>query len=122
MKKEDYESLGTLEKMIYDYLEKALYENDYTIKLDEYRYRHDGYVSATVTFGGYIIRCSINHERGGYICWHCGNAMEKLMRNLPHIERKLVAQANRIIKENEAAYKQQRIIELENELKVLKSA
>lgn len=122
MKKEDYESLGTLEKMIYDYLEKALYENDYTIKLDEYRYKHDGYVSATVTFGGYTIRCSINHERGGYICWHCGNAMEKLMRNLPHIERKLVAQANRIIKENEAAYKQQRICELEKELAILKSA
>ena len=122
MKEEDYKSLGTLEKMIYDYLEKALYENDYTIKLDEYRYKHDGYVSATVTFGGYAIRCSINHERSGYICWHCGNAMEKLMRNLPHIERKLVAQANRIIKENEAAYKQQRICELEKELAILKSA
>ena len=122
MKKEDYEKLGALEKMIYDYLLKALYENDYSIVLDEYRYKADGYVSATITFGGYVMRCSINHERNGFVCWHCSGTMENLMRNLPHIERKLVAQANRMIKENEAAYRVQRIKELEQELEQLKSA
>lgn len=122
MKKEDYEKLGTLEKMIYDYLEKALYENSYTINLDEYRYKSDGYVMATLTFGGYEISCSINKNNHGFICWHCNLAMEKLMRNLPHIEKKLVAQANRLIRENEVVYKKQRIAELEAELKQLKSA
>lgn len=122
MKQEDYEKLGALEKMIYAYLLKALYENDYTIVLDEYRYKADGYVSATVTFGGYVVRCSINHERKGFVCWHCSGTMENLMKNLPHIERKLVAQANRLIKENEAVYKQQRIKELEEELANLKTA
>ena len=122
MKREDYEKLGTLEKIIYDYLLKALYENDYTITLDEYRYKADGYIGATLTFGGYVVRCSINHDRLGFICWHCSQTMEKLMRELPHIERKLVAQANRMVRENEAAYKKQRIIELEQELEQLKSA
>lgn len=120
MKREDYENLGALEKMIYDYLENALYENSYTIILDEFRYDSRNYVSATLMFGGYKIRCSIN--RGGYVCWHCDDTMEKLMRGLPHIIKKLIAQANRIIKENEAAYKQQRICELEKELAILKSA
>ena len=122
MKREDYEKLGTLEKMIYDYLKKALYENDYTLTLDEYRYKADGYVSATLNFGGYVVRCSINHDARGFICWHCSQTMEKLMRELPHIESKLVAQANRMVRENEVAYKKQRIIELEQELKQLKSA
>lgn len=120
MNKENYENLGALEKMIYDYLKNALYENSYTINLDEFCYGKDGYVSATLMFGGYKIRCSIN--RGGYIAWHTDNATEKLMRELPHIKKKLIAQANRIIKENEAAYKQQRICELEKELAILKSA
>lgn len=122
MKKEDYENLGLLEKMIFGYCLQALYDNDYTLELDEYRYKPDGYVSATLTFGGYVLRCSINHERKGFVCWHCSGTMENLMKNLPHIERKLVAQANRMIRENEAAYKQQRIIELEKELEQLKSA
>lgn len=120
MKKEDYENLGALEKMIYDYLENALYENSYTIILDVFCFARDGYTSATLMFGGYKIRCSIN--RGGYVCWHCNETMEKLVRNLPHIEKKLVAQANRIIKENEVAYRKQRICELEKELEILKSA
>lgn len=121
MKQEKYEQLGALEKMIYDYLEKALYENEYVLELDEYRYKPDGYVGATLTFGGYKLRCSINHERN-FVCWHCSGTMENLMKNLPHIERKLVAQANRMVRENEATYKQQRIIELEKELEQLKSA
>ena len=108
--------------MIYNYLLEAFYENDYTLVLDEYRYKADGYVSATLDFGGYVLRCSINHDRLGFICWHCSATMERLMRGLPHIERKLVAQANRLIRENEAAYKQQRIVELEKELELLKSA
>ena len=120
MEREDYEKLGALEKMIYDYLENALYENSYTIILDEFRYEPNGYVSATLMFGGYKIRCSIN--RDDYVCWHCDATMEKLMRGLPHIIKKLIAQANRIIKENEAAYKQHRICELEKELAILKSA
>lgn len=120
MKKEDYEKLGTLEKMIYDYLLKAWYENNYTINLEEFRYQRDGYVTATLMFDGCEIRCSIN--RGGYIAWHTGELIEKLMRELPHVKVKLIAQANRIIKENEAAYKQQRICELEKELAELKSA
>lgn len=122
MKQEDYEKLGALEKMIYDYLLRALYENDYSLVLDEYRYKADGYVGATLNFGGYVLRCSINHDRKGYVCWHCSGTMENLMRNLPHIERKLVAQANRLIKEHAEEYKQQRIMELEQELQQLKSA
>lgn len=120
MNRENYEKLGALEKMIYDYLLNAWYENSYTINLDEYCYARDGYVSATLIFDGCEIRCSIN--RGGYIAWHTGEPIEKLMRKLPHVEVKLIAQANRIIKENEAVYKQQRICELEKELAELKSA
>ena len=120
MKRENYEKLGALEKMIYDYLLNAWYENSYTINLDEYCYAHDGYTTATLRFDGCEIRCSIN--RRGYIAWHTGEIIEKLMRELPHVEVKLIAQANRIIKKNEAAYKQQRICELEKELARLKNA
>lgn len=120
MKKEDYENLGALEKIIFVYLENALHENSYTIKTDEFRYDLNGYVSAILMFGGYKIRCSIN--RGGFICWHCDDAMSKLMRGLPNIESVLIERANSIIKENEVSYKQQRICELEKELAILKSA
>lgn len=120
MKREKYEQLGALQKMIYDYLEKALYENQYTLELDKFKFDHNDYVSCALMFGGYKVRVSINKK--GYVCWHCDLSLESLLREIPHIEKKLVAQASRMIKENEAAYRVQRIKELEQELEELKSA
>ena len=120
MEKEVYEKLGTMERMIYDYLEKAFRENDYTIELDEPWFKSDGYVTGTLTFGGYAIRASLNEKR--YVCWHCDRTMERLIKAIPHIEVKLVAQAKRIINEMKPKLRQQRICELEKELAILKSA
>ena len=120
MKREDYEQLGTLERAIYDYMEKAFRENDYTIELDEPMFKPDGYVTATLTFGGYAIRASLNEKR--YVCWHCDRTMERLIKAIPHIEVKLVAQAKRIIKEMEPELRQKRIKELQDEINRLKIA
>jgi hypothetical protein len=88
--------------------------------MDKFKFDNNDYVSCTLMFGGYKVRASINKK--GYVCWHCDLSLESLIREIPHIEKKLVAQANRLIKENEAVYKKQRIAELENELAILKSA
>ena len=117
MKKEDFEQLGDLQKSIYLYLEKAVYESNYTLEIDGFRYDINGYVGATLTIGGYNIRVSINQKR--YCCWHCDRSMEDLIGKVPHIKARMTAHANRLMRENLAKYREQRIKQLQDELKEL---
>lgn len=119
MKKEDYEKLGELERVIYDHLSAAFVENRYTISLESGCFASDGYLDAKIIICGIEVRCAINER--GFICFHCGEHLEKVFGLIPHFVRKIVAQTKRMIRENEPKLRQQRINELEEELKKLKA-
>ena len=119
MKREDYEKLGELERIIYDYLLAAFRDNKYSVDIiDGDIFASDGYVKGSVTFGGFIAECSINEK--GFICWHCDKTIARLMNAVPHLERKIVAQTKRIVKQNEKTYREKRIKQLQEELNNLK--
>lgn len=120
MKEESKEKFGALQKLVYDYVAKAVEENDYTIELDGYVFRADGYVSGCIKIGGVELRMSVNEKK--FICWHCGDAFEGIVKEIPGIESKIYERAVELMKEKGEQYKQTRIRELEDEIERLKSA
>ena len=117
MKKEDYEKLGELERLIYDHLLAAFRENQYTLELEGKRFGNDNYINVCVTICGLKLRCAVNENN--YIAWYCGWPMNDLLTAVPHLVRKICAQVKRILRENEEVYRQQRIEELQKELEEL---
>lgn len=118
MKKEDYEKLGELERVIYDHLLAAFNANQYTLTLEECVFGSDGYLNAEVRICGLSIRCAVNEKN--YICWFCGEPINYLMKMVPHLERKICAQTKRVVKANEVQWREQRIKQLQKELDDLK--
>lgn len=118
MKTEDYEKLGELERIIYDHLLAAFKENGYTLELDGEMFEDDGYLYAVVTICGMRLRCAVNEKN--YICWFCGEPMNRLMDGVPHLVRKICAQTKRMVRANEAEWRRHRIEQLQKELDELK--
>lgn len=118
MKTEDYEKLGELERIIYDHLLAAFNENQYALMLEEGGFGSDGYLDVEVRICGLSLRCAVNEKN--YICWFCGEQFKKLIGEVPHLERKIVAQTKRIVKTNEEQWREQRIKQLQKELDNLK--
>lgn len=118
MKKGDYEKLCELEQYIYDHLQAAFLANDYSLELENKGFGTDDYVNAKVTICGLGLRCALNKK--GYVCWFCGDPIESLIKQVPHLERKIVAQAKRTIKKDAIAYCQERIKHYQDKLDELK--
>lgn len=124
MKQEDYEKLGKLGRMIYDYLEQAFMDGDYQFNVTGKGFDMNGYVDAVVVFGGYTIRCAINNGRkingGGYICWFIDDQLKTLLEGVPDLVETLISETKEILKKTEIEYKKKRIKELQAELEELK--
>lgn len=118
MKREDYEKLGELERIIYDHLLAAFNENRYTLELEDGGFGSDGYLNAEVRICGLSLRCAVNEKNN--IWWFCGEPINKLISEVPHLVRKITAQTKRIVKANEVQWREQRIKQLQNELDNLK--
>lgn len=118
MKTEDYEKLGELERIIYDHLLAAFNENQYALMLEDGYFGFDGYLNVEVRICGLSLRCAVNEKN--YICWFCGEPINKLISEVPHLVRKIVAQTKRIVKAREVQWREQRIKQLQKELDNLK--
>lgn len=118
MKKENYEKLGELERIIYDYIWKAFKDGTYELKVNGGIFGDDGYVDGEIIIGGYVIRCSFNKE--GYVCWLCEKPIVKILEGIPQLEKRCVAQVKRIVKEKENEWKKKRVKELQEEIERLK--
>ena len=118
MKKKDYESLGALQKMIYDFLSESFKKGEYEIELDNYYYGVSEYVGGNLIIGGYKFNCSVNKKN--FICWHCDYQLELLLRNVPKLTDTICRKVKAIIREKAVNVKNLRIKELEQELKKLK--
>ena len=108
---------GKLEVMIAEFITEAIKKGEFTIELDAMAPDPNGWFDATVYIGGMNFRCSFKND---YICWFnsCGYLFKD---DNGENERALVNAAMAKIKENAIEYRKQRIKELEQELKQLKS-
>ena len=118
MKKKDYESLGALQKMIYDFFSESFKKGEYEIELDNYYYGVNEYVGGNLIIGGYKFNCSVNKKN--FICWHCDYQLELLLGNVPKLTDTICRKVKAIIREKAVNVKNLRIKELEQELKKLK--
>lgn len=117
MNKNNYERLGALQRIIYDFVDDAFKKGEYEISLDKKYFEDDGYVSGHLIIGGLKVRCSFN--KGGYICWHCDKEIEFLIGSVPRFEKTLCDKVKAIVSDNREIVKQQRIAELKKQLKKL---
>jgi hypothetical protein len=90
-------------------------KGDYSIELKKYAYGADNYCDGAVTIGGMRFGCSFHKQ--GYICWF---DMGDMMRGVVGLNRKLWEEVDKLIAEHQEETKEQRIEELEKELKELK--
>ena len=112
MKKKNTKDLRSeIVALITSYVNKG----DYQIQLAKYAYGADGYCDGSVTIGGKCFDCSFNKQ--GYICWF---GMKDIMGAMTELTTKLCNEVNKLIAEHQEETKEQRIEELEKELKELK--
>ena len=121
MIKEEYERLGALQKIIYDFINNAVESDDYEIRLDTKHYVN-GYVDGALIIGGISIRLAYNKD--SYICWLGEEQFKQLVNCIPGLEEKLCNKIAIMVEganeEERAEKKKQRIAELEEELRQLK--
>ena len=111
MKKKTKDLRSEIVALIVSYFNKG----DYNIELKEYAYGADGYCDGAVTIGGLRFRCSFHKQ--GYICWF-GEVNPIL--NIEELKNRLCNEVSKLIAEHQEDFKEQRIKELEKELKELK--
>jgi hypothetical protein len=90
-------------------------KGDYSIELKEYAYGADNYCDGSVTIGGLRFNCAFHKK--GYICWF---GEVNPIFNIEKLTNKLCDEVNKLIAEHQEETKEQRIKELEKELKELK--
>ena len=117
MTKKEYENLGELQKLIYDYIQITVANNQFQVKVEEHFFDNQGYVKATLEMGGCKIPCSINEK--GYVCFHTQFIISNLFES-KSFEKKLVAIAKAEIGNNVKKIKAEKIKALEAEIKRLK--
>jgi hypothetical protein len=111
MKKKTKDLRSEIVALITSYVNKG----DYSIELKKYAYGADNYCDGAVTIGGSRFKCSFHKE--GYICWL---DMRDIIRDMVDLNNKLWKEASKLIAEHQEEIKEQRIKELEKELKELK--
>ena len=109
------ELLGGLEQLILDYITQAVEKNEFVVKLDGKTIGEDGYFDGCVVIGGVVFRCAFNKK--GYICWF--TEWDYFIREV-NADKKFFDVAMKMIKENEAEYRKERIKELQKEINKLK--
>lgn len=120
MKKEEFEKLGGLQRVIYTYVVQAVENDEYQVELTGTIFEADDYVGGFIIIGGFPIRCSFNQK--GFICWHCDEALSSLLNYVPDLQKKAVAKVKAIVKENQKELRAKRIKELQDEIKKLKKS
>lgn len=118
MEKVVYENLGELDRIIYDHLLAAFNANEYKLEMVGSVFDGRGYLNARLIICGTTLECSLNEKN--YVCWFCGEPFKYLLAQVPHLERKLVAQAKRFVRQKTEEWRNMRIKELEDELTKLK--
>ena len=94
----DYENLGELQKIIYDYFKEAVKNKSYKIILHDEFFDEKGYVHTTILIGGIEFPCSVNRD---YICMHSTQldfSFVEMLGNIRGFESQVVKEVKKRIK------------------------
>lgn len=110
--------MGELERMINDYVVKALSENVFELVFKEDGFDSQGYMAAEMTMGGVTFNCAINQK--GYICWFSGDIIGRMIENVEGAKDLIVQKAVEHANQCKIEFNEKRIKELQEELEQLK--
>lgn len=110
--------MGELERMINDYVVKAMSENAYELVFKADGFDDRGYMEAEITMGGVILRCAINQE--GYICWFSADIIGRMIENVEGAKDLIVSNAVEHARKHKIEYNEKRIKKMQEELEQLK--
>lgn len=110
--------MGELERMINDYVVKAMSENAYELVFKADGFDDRGYMEAEITMGGVILRCAINQE--GYICWFSADIIGRMIEQVEGAKGLIVQKAVEHARKHEIEFKEERVKQLQMELEQLK--
>lgn len=116
MKKE--KKKGELERMINDYVVKALSENAYELVFKEDGFDDRGYMEAEMTIGGITFNCAINEK--GYICWFNAEIIGRVIENVEGAKELIVKKAVEYAIKHKIEFNEKRIKKMQEELEQLK--
>lgn len=110
--------MGELERMINDYVVKALSEDAYELVFNEDGFDSQGYMAAEMTIGGFTFNFAINQK--GYICWFSGDIIGKMIEQVEGAKDLIVQKAVEHADQCKIEFNEKRIKELQEELEQLK--
>lgn len=110
--------MGELERMIIDYVKKAMSENAYELVFKEDGFDDRGYMEAEMTMGGVTLRCAINQN--GFICWFYADIIGRMIENMEGAKELIMQKAVEHARKHEIEYKEERVKQLQKELEELK--
>ena len=110
--------MGELERMINDYVVKAMSENAYELVFKEDGFDDRGYMEAEMTIGGFTFNCAINEK--GYICWFNAEIIGRMIENVEGAKDLIVSNAVEHARKHKIEYNEKRIKKMQEELEQLK--
>ena len=110
--------MGELERMINDYVVKALSENAYELVFKEDGFDSQGYMAAEMTMGGFTFNFAINQK--GYICWFSGDIIGRMIENVEGAKELIVQKAVEHARKHKIEFNEMCIKKMQEELEQLK--
>ena len=110
--------MGELERMINDYVVKALSENAYELVFKEDGFDNRGYMEAEMMMGGVTLKCAINQE--GFICWFYADIIGRMIEQVEGAKDMIVQKAVEHARKHKIEYNEKRIKKMQEELEQLK--
>lgn len=118
MEQNEIKETGELERMINDYVVKAMSENAYELVFKEDGFDHQGYMAAEMMMGGVTFRCAINQE--GYICWFSAEIIGRMIENVEGAKDLIVQKAVEHDRKHKIEFNEMRLRQIQEELEQLK--
>ena len=119
MEQNEIKETGELERMINDYVVKAMSEDAYELVFKEDGFDYQGYMAAEMMMGGVTFRCAIN--QGGYICWFSAEIIGRMIENVEGAKDLIVQKAIKHAKQHRAESLETNIRQMQEELEQLKN-
>jgi len=110
--------MGELERMINDYVVKAMSEKAYELMFKEDGFDNQGYMETEMTIGGFTFNCAINQK--GYICWFSGDIIGRMIENVEGAKDMIVQKAVEHARKHKIEFNEMCIKKMQEELEQLK--
>ena len=117
MEQNEIKEKGELERMINDYVVKAMSENAYELVFKEDGFDDRGYMEVEMTIGGFTFNCAINEK--GYICWFNAEIIGRMIEKVEGAKALIVQKAIKHASQHRRESLEASIRQMQEELKQL---